>query len=485
MKKHLTKHHQSPSQLPNKKGQKKPESLTDSDQSAPSFLQLAVLIIFLLPFNINAQSLYQPNLLPTFQALIYDNQQAKEESLSFLKENWLPSHVPLLLDIIHLTSDDWLKKELVKLLKDNTKQKHGSSYFNWLQWLWNEKPVYPYYYADFKASLYRHLDPKFETYFADRNAQTIIRLDEVVWGGVKQDGIPPLRYPKMFNAVEANYLADSDIVFGIFINGQAKAYPKRILGWHELFVDEIGGKKIAGVYCTLCGTVIAYLMEHKGITHDLGTSGFLYRSNKLMYDAATQSLWSTIEGKPVVGPLINQGIELATFPVVTTTWGAWKQAHPQTKVLSLDTGHQRDYKEGAAYKDYFATDQLMFPVPESNYKLENKAEVLIIRLPGYQQDPLAISITFLKRKRLYNGTMAGTAFLVIAEKDGAARVFERKDIEFESYKKGVLKDAFGNSWIISENELSDGKDIMLKRIPAHNIFWFAWYNAYPGTRLVK
>lgn len=447
--------------------------------------RLASLIFFLFVVKINGQTLYQANLLPTFQSLIYDNQEAKEEALAYLKENWLPSHVPLLLDIIHLTSDEDLKEELGKLLEENTKQKHGTSYFNWLQWLWAEGPIYPYYYADFKASLYRYLDPKFEAYFAGRNAQSTIRLDEVVWGGVNQDGIPPLRFSKMINADAADYLSDTDVVFGIFINGEAKAFPKRIFGWHELFIDEIGGEKVAGVYCTLCGTVIAYNMVHEGITHNLGTSGFLYRSNKLMYDEATQSLWSTIEGQPVVGELINKGIALETFPVITTTWKEWNATHPQTKVLSLDTGHDRDYSEGAAYREYYATDQLMFPVPESNFKLGNKSEVLIIRAANYQQDPLAISISYLKRKGLYQGEISGIPFVVITEKNGASRVYERKEFQFESYKKKVLRDKQENTWKITGNALSNGDGATLKRIPSHNIFWFAWYNAYPKTRLVK
>ena len=89
-----------------------------------------------------------------------------------------------------------------------------------------------------------------------------------------------------------------------------------------------------------------YQTEYNGKHHELGTSGFLYRSNKLMYDQETFSLWSTLQGEPVVGPLVGQGIKLKQHHVVTSTWGEWKRRHPKTKVLSLDTGHQRDYGEG-------------------------------------------------------------------------------------------------------------------------------------------
>ena len=245
-------------------------------------------------------------------------------------------------------------------------------------------------YADFKASLHEQVDPRFRLYFAAERP-TLIRLDEVVWGGVWQDGIPPLRAPRMLRARDAKYLADSDVVFGIEVNGDARAYPKRILAWHEMFTDRVGGIEVAGVYCTLCGAVILYETTHAGRAHRLGTSGFLYRSNKLMYDADTQSLWNTLEGRPVIGPLAGQDISLATREIVTTTWGEWRRRHPSTTVLSLDTGHRRDYDEGAAYRDYFATDAVMFPVPETDARLANKAEVLVPRFGRPGERPLAIA----------------------------------------------------------------------------------------------
>ncbi len=183
-------------------------------------------------------------------------------------------------------------------------------------------------------------------------------------------------------------------MFGIEIEGDRRAYPKRILAWHELFRDVVGGVPVHGVYCTLCGTMILYKSEAGGRRHRLGTSGFLYRSNKLMYDADTESLWSTIHGAPVLGPRAAAGFRLEALSVVTTTWGAWRDRHPDTRVLSLDTGHRRDYREGAAYREYFATDELMFSVPFSDTRLRNKDEVLALRF-GDSAAPTAIAVRFL------------------------------------------------------------------------------------------
>ena len=137
------------------------------------------------------------------------------------------------------------------------------------------------------------------------------RLDEVVWGGVGVNGIPPLEYPAQLAAGEAEYLGDDHIVFGIEVEGEARAYPKRILAWHEMALDRLGGVELTIVYCTLCGTVIPFESEANGRRFTFGTSGLLYRSNKLMFDHETHSLWNTFEGVPVVGALAGDGLRLA------------------------------------------------------------------------------------------------------------------------------------------------------------------------------
>ena len=198
-------------------------------------------------------------------------------------------------ETIVLMRDRVVQTRLLELLQQRSGQEHGFDLSSWMQWIWQtDSPLHPQY-ADFKAALYGLIDPRFERYFSS-NRVTKIRLTEAVWGGVRQDGIPPLRKPYMVAAVAAAYLADSDVVFGIEINGDVRAYPKWILAWHEMFVDTVGGQPVAGVYCTLCGAMIGYYTTHAGVTHALGTSGFLYRSKKLMYDQATQLLWSTMRG---------------------------------------------------------------------------------------------------------------------------------------------------------------------------------------------
>ncbi len=444
-----------------------------------------ILLLQVVAVQSQSSSLSDEEIITHLKSLLYvAEKNIDEEALNILDKNWEEGMIAPLVEIQRFGSSVKQSYKINDLLRKKTKQEHYG-FFEWMGWLWDTKPDIKPYYFEFKAIVHQHIDDRFPKYFKGRSQQASIRLEEVVWGGVKQDGIPPLRNPKLLNASEADYLADSDIVFGAYINGVAKAYPKRILAWHEMFIDTFGDDLICGVYCTLCGTVIAYDTEHNGTTYNLGTSGFLYRSNKLMYDASTQSLWNTIEGKPVLGPLFDKGIELDVLPIVTTTWGEWKATHPNTKVLSLDTGYKRDYGEGVAYQSYFETDDLMFPVPKSNHSLPNKAEVLIVRTPDYEKDPLAISIKYLKKKKWYRGSIGSTRFIVIADKTGAARVYDSSSIKFNSYKKGILMDNQNQEWNIAHDKLTSPDGTVLERLPSHNMFWFAWYNTYPKTRLAK
>jgi hypothetical protein len=404
-----------------------------------------------------------------------------DQVFEVLNANWSDGYYAPLIEISAFTSNRAGREAIYAFLEEKTGQTHGSDVQAWFQWLWNRPEAITADYGDFKSLIYRLVDPVFEGYFAGRTATAQIRLDEIRWCGVIQDGIPPLRQPDMISADTAVYLADDNVVFALEINGDARAYPQRILAWHEMFVDTIGGVEIAGVYCTLCGTVIPYRTTVDGTNHALGTSGFLYRSNKLMYDQATQSLWSTMRGVPVVG----QGIEMTFEPIITTTWGEWKRRHPDTTVLSLNTGHSRDYGEGVAYNRYFASDELMFNTPFNDDQLLNKQEVLGLRLPGSPDDQVAIDTAFLANNPVHVETVGFQDVLILTDTSGANSVYDPREVEFAAYDGDrTLTDADGGTWTLSEDALTAEGGRQLSRLPAHRAFWFGWHAAFPGTRLV-
>ena len=408
-----------------------------------------------------------------------DPDQLTQITASF-DETW----VAPTLEVFNFVYSPSARSHLLRHLRETTGQDFGSDMNQWFRWMWNEDEVKAAGYDQFKADFYGRIDPKFYRYFEGRAETARLRMDEIRWGGVRQDGIPPLRGPKMISAKKAKYLEDDNVVFGIEVNGDVRAYPKRILAWHEMFVDTVGGVDVAGVYCTLCGTVILYDTEFEGTKHALGTSGFLLRSNKLMYDKATQSLWNTLKGEPVLGPLVDKGIALDHRSVVTTTWGKWKELHPETKVLSLDTGHRRNYDEGVAYHDYFSTDELMFNTPYQDSRLANKQEVLALRFKG-QPGSIAIDTDYLKNNPVYSGNLGSQKFVVITDETGANRVYDPGNVSLVKTNGISAKDNTGTSWKVTESRLiaEDGRE--LKRLPYHRAFWFGWQAAYPSTTLVK
>ena len=257
--------------------------------------------------------------------------------------------------------------------------------------LWQERhdEVVPHEsFRTHKLEVLSRLDYDFMQFLGDDRSLSKnlkIRLEEITWGGVPVDGIPSLDNPALINGDEADYLIDDDLVFGIDINGDQRAYPLRIMGWHEMFNETIGGVPVALAYCTLCGSGILFETKVPGRTEPLifGSSGLLYRSNKLMFDRATDSLWNQFTGEPVSGPLLDSGIKLKVRPVVITSWAEWLREHPKTKVLSLDTGHRRDYRSGVVYAEYFASPDLMFPaLVRDESRLKRKDYVFGIRDVG-------------------------------------------------------------------------------------------------------
>ena len=174
--------------------------------------------------------------------------------------------------------------------------------------------------------------------------------------------------------------------------------------------------------------------------------------------------------------------------VVTTTWGEWRREHPATTVLSLDTGFDRDYAEGAAYRDYFATDRLMFEVPTTDTRLRNKDEVLVLRseVLGVTVPPTAIAVARLRRNPVFAFEAGGRPLVAITSKAGANAVYERGAHTFAARSAdGSVSDAHGGRWTVAADALVGPGGERLARVAAHRAFWFGWVAQYPDTVLIQ
>jgi len=375
---------------------------------------------------------------------------------------------------------------LLTVLRKLTGKASGSKWSRWGDWmLWQEAhpEIVPHKsFITFKREMFLTIDANFDDFLKPEyltRDKMRIRLEEITWGGVKKDGIPSLDNPELVSAsdAKAQYLADSDLVFGVSINGDARAYPLRIMGWHEMFNAVIGGVPVALAYCTLCGSGILFETKLKGRKKPLvfGSSGFLYRSNKLMFDRQTHSLWSQFTGKPVVGPLVGKGIELQQRPVVITNWARWKTQNPETKVTSLNTGHSRNYGSGVVYSNYFTSPGLMFPTIVDQTHFRQKDYVFGVRAFGGAK---AWPLKAFRKEPLINDAIGGQELVLIGnDVTRTVRAYQRNGQTFKRSSKGAISSADNVKWAVTEDALVGENGERLPRVAGHIAYWFAW-NGY-------
>lgn len=279
----------------------------------------------------------------------------------------------------------------------------------------------------------------------------------VSWGGVAIDKrpydrtdlfcncIPAADNPEVTTAAKAAWLKDGDIVFGITIDGESRAYPRRIMEVREMVNDSLGGRDLAIPYCTLCGSAQAYFTDR--VPDDLErpvmrTSGLLIRSNKVMYDLVSQSVFDTFTGKAVTGPLADRGIALDQASVVTTTWSAWQKQHPDTTVLAESLALGRDFD----FRNNRDADGPIFPIGPADTRLAVHEDVLGVITPDGQ--PVAFHVATARAALQQKLPVRYGDIVILLDGDGLRAV--------------------GPS----------GEDL-----GSHQAFWFAWSQFHPTTVL--
>lgn len=274
-----------------------------------------------------------------------------------------------------------------------------------------------------------------------------IPVEEIRRGGPPKDGIPAILQPKFVRANEATFLHAQDRILGVNQGGEAKAYPIKILNWHEVVNDTVNGRPVVISYCPLCGTGIGFQRQLKGKTYTFGVSGLLYQSDMLMYDHQTESLWSQLAMESVAGLLTGEG--LSHIFLDHTTWEVWRKAHPETKVLSSETGYQRDYQRDP-YLGYAGRMDLMFPVNHNNAEYHPKEWIVGVVVKG-----VAKAYPFAE--------LGKTAGSIMDQVNGASIT-----IKYDPQSKSAL---------IFDSQKTP--------IPSVMAYWFAWYAFHPDTLIFK
>jgi hypothetical protein len=328
----------------------------------------------------------------------------------------------------------------------------------------------------------------------------LVAREEIISGGPPPDGIPAIDRPKFVSAAEARrWLHPNEPVLALTVNGDARAYPLQILMWHEIVNDVVGGVAVAVTYCPLCNSALVFERTLEGVTLDFGTSGMLYRSDLVMYDRQSHSLWAQMEGRAIVGDRV--GTRLRTRPANTIAFDDWTGAHPGGQVLSRETGHHRRY--GVNPYDYY--DQPMLApflyrgTPDP--RRPPKERVVGVAIGDARR---AFPFPLLEKHRVAHDTVAGEPIVIfyqpgtlsaLDESDMArsravgatsvlsARLGERT-LTFEAAPEGFRDRQSGSRWDFFGRAVGGAlAGQRLRPVPHVDAFWFAWAAFNPTTTI--
>jgi len=300
------------------------------------------------------------------------------------------------------------------------------------------------------------------------------------------DAIPPIDAPRYEDASGGDWLDGDDLVIGyIGANGGAWAFPVKILNLHEIVNDELDGVPILISYCPLCRSAVVYdrLLDGRELT--FGNSSALYESDLVMFDRETNSYWWQVAGEAIVGTLT--GSRLTTLPSTTLTWAQWLEEHPETLVLSRETGFPRSYDRDpfAGYRDQVNDERFPFPVSADalDGRLAAGDEVLGLTVGGESR---AYSARALGNAAV-SDTLGGEEIVVFSTENGptaAAYLADTGDGKLSfSYADNQYRDAeTGSVWNLSGEAVSGPlQGAALELLPSRYTFWFAYIAAFPDA----
>jgi hypothetical protein len=328
--------------------------------------------------------------------------------------------------------------------------------------------------------------------------KALIPLDEIIAGGPPPDGIPAIDRPVFVVTTAADaWLKPTEPVLALQVDGDARAYPLQILIWHEIVNDTVGGRPVAVTYCPLCNSGLVFDRVVDGRTLDFGTSGKLYRSDLLMYDRQTHSLWAQMEGRAVVGE--RAGTRLRLIPANTIAYEDFKAAYPAGRVLARDTGHERSYGRNP-YVGYDRPDSVPFLFQgQPDRRRPPKERVVGVTVAG---SPRAYPWSALEPHGVIHDAVGGER-LVVFHRPGAVSALDDSDIarsravgatgvfspevdgkplSFERAPEGFRDRETGSTWTVLGHAVKGslaGK--RLRAIPHADAFWFAWAAFNPTT----
>ena len=327
-----------------------------------------------------------------------------------------------------------------------------------------------------------------------------VPYSEIAPGGPDRNEIPPLYFPHFVTPQEADpWLLPQEPVLLIDVNGDSRAYPLRLLVWHEIVNDVVAGIPVVVTYCPLCNSAVVLKRTLEDTVYDFGTTGYLRHFDLIMWDSQTESWWQQFTGEAIVGVLTGKRLEF--IPTAIIPWQQFRDAHPQGKVMSRDTGHGRPYGMGA-YPEIDRIDERS-PTREGPDGVTLPA---MQRVVGVTVDDLSIAFDYptLARNRVINHTIGETPVVVFYEPEtlspfqdlsedsvarsvGASGVFspyvEGQKLTFHHTNDEIIDAETGTSWNLLGHAVNGPLAAQRLQPLLHgDYFWFAWLAFNPTTQ---
>ena len=351
-------------------------------------------------------------------------------------------------------------------------------------------------FEDDEVDTARSLERNFPKIDLSRRAVSLAEIRSVI----PRDAIPAIDEPRFLGLEEASeWLAPEAPVIAFERNGEARAYPLEILTWHEIVNDVVGGEPVIVTYCPLCNSAIAFSRLVDGEERTFGVSGTLRRSDLIMYDRETETLWQQLTGEAIVGH--DTGTVLDFLPAQLVSFEEFAAAFTDGMVLSRETGYGRNYGANP-YPLYDGTSRTFFPVGEFSDQLSAKERVLALEIAG---ETAAFPFSALSELVVIEAEVGGepvvafwqpgqvsaldAAFIIGSANVGSAGAFspflDGERLRFESRDGAITDVGTGSTWDVLgravEGPLAGSQ---LTPLVSGNHFWFAWAVFQPETRVI-
>lgn len=400
----------------------------------------------------------------------------RQHALEWINDHWQPGFESMAVEALHFAGSAKSRQGMIALLQHKTGQSFGSDTDAWQRWVWQHGPPPHHRYAQVKATFIGTVDPSYRAYFL-HSPPTAIRLDEVQWAGLRRsDDLPFLSHPEMKPAADSPLSGDQPVV-GVLINGQARAYARGIIMQHDVVLDGVGDTHFMLIDDALTGSTAAYLLNGQ----QLAASGFVDRGDTLLYDRATNSLWSSLLGRPVVGSLVNKNIQLQQLPAVVTRWSEWHRRHPDSLVTADDPAQQNYLAGRVNYRKFIAKDRLI--ATQDSAGLDAEAEIIGLTHGGHA---LAVTLGSLRENPIYTARLGHENIAFLTSAQGATRAYLSGDTQLDNWLDADrVADVNKHVWRLTEDGLVDNEGHNLPRVALRHAHWAAWAGAYADTEVAR